>query len=101
MGMQFERRAGSRRRSDLNDTLTSERLPDLAVELAHDVRSPLGAIIALTEVLKSAMCGPVTDAQARHLNLVLQAAHGISRVTDDMVELDRHARTGQQEPMLA
>jgi len=59
---------------------------DLAMELAHDVRSPLGAIMTLTELLQSGACGPVTPAQKNQLHVILQAARGLSSVTEDVVE---------------
>ena len=94
MATLVDRRAAPRRRSDPADEAPNAP-SELAVELAHDVRSPLGAIIALTETLASTACGPVTEAQSRHLALILQAAQGIARVTDDMIDL---GRPGKQEP---
>ena len=52
---------------------------DLAIELAHDVRSPIGAVIALAELLQTGACGPVTAAQKYQLALMQQAARGRAR----------------------
>jgi signal transduction histidine kinase len=62
---------------------------DLAVELAHDMRSPLGAMISMAELLQGGACGPVTASQQYQLQLMLQAAKGISRVTSDIIDSAR------------
>ncbi|HKS05069.1 MAG TPA: HAMP domain-containing sensor histidine kinase [Gemmatimonadaceae bacterium] len=62
---------------------------DLAVELAHDVRSPLGAMLTIAELLESGACGPVTDAQVRQLKCIQNAARGLSRMTEDVVDSGR------------
>src|SRR6185436_21078688 len=59
---------------------------DLAVELAHDIRSPLSAVIALTELLQRNVFGPLTESQTQHVQMVLQAARGISMLTTEVVE---------------
>lgn len=62
---------------------------ELAVELAHDIRSPLGALITLAELLQTDACGPVTEAQARLLKSIERAARGLGRLTEDVVESGR------------
>ena len=62
---------------------------DLAVELAHDVRSPLGAMITITELLEGGACGPVTEAQVRQLHNLQDAARALAQLTEDVVESGR------------
>ncbi|MBC8088139.1 MAG: HAMP domain-containing histidine kinase [Phycisphaerae bacterium] len=59
------------------------------VELAHDMRSPLSAILLLVERLQHGQNGPVTGAQQRHLALVYGAAFGLSGMANDLMDLAR------------
>lgn len=59
------------------------------IELAHDMRSPLGAILMLVERLQHGHNGPVTAAQQRHLALVYSAAFGLSGMANDLMDLAR------------
>lgn len=59
------------------------------VELAHDMRSPLNAILLLVERLQHGHNGPVTGAQQRHLALVYSAAFGLSGMANDLMDLAR------------
>src|SRR5690242_11396865 len=70
---------------------------DLAVELAHDVRSPLGAIMALAELVESGEAGPVTARQRRLLRVVRDAAVSLSQITTDIVTASRARTTGSSE----
>jgi signal transduction histidine kinase len=72
---------------------------DLAIELAHDVRSPLGAIIALTDLLQSGACGALTELQARQIRLMRQAAEGVSKLTNDVVDFGRIGALEAREPI--
>jgi signal transduction histidine kinase len=74
---------------------------DLAVELAHDVRSPLGAMLTLAELLESGACGPVTDAQVRHLRSIQNAARALARLTEDVVESGRAGALDVRSPAAA
>ena len=59
------------------------------IELAHDMRSPLNAILLLVERLQHGQNGPVTGAQQRHLALVFSAAFGLSGMANDLMDLAR------------
>jgi signal transduction histidine kinase len=48
---------------------------DLVVQMAHDLRSPLTAIVAMVESLQQGLAGPLTDAQRRQLGMIYAAAH--------------------------
>ena len=59
----------------------------LLVEVAHDMRSPLGSIQFLVERMRRGQTGPVSPMQERHLDLVYTAAFGLSAMTSDLMEL--------------
>lgn len=61
----------------------------LVVEVAHDLRSPLGSILFLVETLRAGRSGPVTQLQERQLGLIYGAAFGLSAVVSDLLELAR------------
>lgn len=69
------------------DQLGGTHALELLVEVAHDMRSPLGSILFLVERLRdsSGLDGP----QARQLGLVYGAAFGLSTVVSDVMELAR------------
>jgi signal transduction histidine kinase len=60
---------------------------DLLVEVAHDMRSPIGAILLLVDRVRSGASGPVSEAAARQLGLVYGAAFGLSALAGDVMEL--------------
>ena len=61
----------------------------LLVEVAHDMRSPLGSILFLAERLRNSQSGPVNQIQERQLGLVYSAAFGLSSLASDVIELAR------------
>jgi signal transduction histidine kinase len=62
---------------------------ELVVEVAHDMRSPLGSILFLSERLRKGHSGPVNGIQERQLGLVYSAAFGLSSLASDVIELAR------------
>jgi len=62
---------------------------ELIVEVAHDLRSPLTAILFLAETLLRGRSGPITPVQERQLGLVYSAAFGLNSVASDVLELVR------------
>lgn len=61
----------------------------LVVEVAHDMRSPLGSILFLAERLRTGQSGAVSPIQERQLGLVYSAAFGLSSLASDVIELAR------------
>jgi len=59
----------------------------LLIEVVHDMRSPLNAILLLAEQIRSGRSGPLVDIQARQMDLVHSAAFGLTTLADDVVEL--------------
>lgn len=62
---------------------------NLVVEVAHDMRSPLGSILFLAERLRTGQSGPVDLVQERQLGLIYSAAFGLSSLASDVMELAR------------
>ena len=52
--------------------LTGPDALQLLIEVVHDMRSPLNAILLLAERLRSGRSGPLVDIQARQMDLVPQ-----------------------------
>jgi signal transduction histidine kinase len=69
--------------------LTESRSTQFLVELAHDLRSPLAAILMLAESLQGGRCGPVTLSQRRQLALIHASALRLCATTSDTIELAR------------
>jgi signal transduction histidine kinase len=73
---------------------------DVLVEVAHDMRSPLGAILFLVDRVRSGQSGPVNDAQRKQLGLAYSAAFELNALTADLTELARGGRRlTEAEPM--
>ena len=100
----LERLRGSTEPEPVDDESFAARLlrPDgleLAIELAHDLRSPLTSILFLAETLRRGRSGPVTDTQRRQLGIIYSAALGLISVASDVIELARSGdRLTETEP---
>lgn len=66
--------------------------PNLIVELAHDLRSPLTSIMSLAEHLQRGGAGPVTASQRRQLAIIYSAALCLSQTASGIVDLGRADR---------
>jgi two-component system, sensor histidine kinase len=69
--------------------LESADASNAVLEIAHDMRSPLSAILFLVETLRGGQSGPVTPVQERQLGLVYGAALGLSGLANDIMEATR------------
>ncbi|HEY0674482.1 MAG TPA: HAMP domain-containing sensor histidine kinase [Longimicrobiales bacterium] len=76
--------------------LSDSRGLELAVELAHDLRSPLTSILFLSETLLRGGSGPINEIQHRQLGIVYSAALGLIGTASNVIEL---ARGGEQSEM--
>ncbi len=83
---------------DAADRLCGGEGLDLAVQIAHDLRSPLTAILALSEALQRGASGPVTDVQREHLRLIYTAAMHLCATSTDILEMARGAPRGAARP---
>ena len=67
--------------------LASDRAAvELTTEIAHDVRSPLSAILFLVDMLRSGRAGPITSAQARQLGIIYGATFGLNQLATDIID---------------
>ena len=80
--------------------LTGGEAQQLIVEMAHDMRSPLGSILILAERLRSGAGGELSTVQVRQLGLIYSAAFGLSSIASDVIELARGGTTlVEQQPL--
>lgn len=68
------------------------------IELAHDMRSPLSAILLLVERMQQGHNGVVTGQQQHHLALVYSAAFGLSSMANDLMDVARGGARLLAEP---
>jgi len=78
--------------------LSGDDAQQLVVEMAHDMRSPLGSILILAERLRYGSGGTLTPIQERQLGLVYSAAFGLSALAGDVIELARGGTTLMDQP---
>jgi signal transduction histidine kinase len=72
---------------------------ELAVEVAHDFRSPLSSVLFLADTLRSGGSGRLNELQLRQLNLIYSAALSMVSMAGDVVDLGRGAQPmGEREP---
>jgi len=72
----------------------------MVVDVAHDMRSPLGSILFLAEQIRCGSSGAVTPLQERQLGLIYGAALGLSTMASDVMDLARGGGTlVQHEPL--
>lgn len=62
---------------------------ELVVELAHDFRSPLAAVLILTEMLERGRSGPLTPRQHAQVRLIYSAVRSLCEATTGVMELAR------------
>lgn len=80
--------------------LSGQDAQQLVVEMAHDMRSPLGSILILAERLRYGGGGTLTANQERQLGLVYSAAFGLSALAGDVIELARGGTTLMDQPAM-
>ncbi|MGH7476888.1 MAG: sensor histidine kinase [Longimicrobiales bacterium] len=61
----------------------------LVAEIAHDLRSPLTAVLFLSDTLRRGHSGPLSEPQLRQMGLIYSATLGLIEVASDMIELAR------------
>ena len=74
---------------------------ELIVDIAHDMRSPLGSILFLAEQIRRGHSGGLTPLQERQLGLIYGAALGLSTMASDVIDLARGGEKLVQEQPLA
>ena len=78
--------------------LSGSEAQQLVVEMAHDMRSPLGSILILAERLRHAGTVNLMPIQERQLGLIYSAAFGLSSLASDVIELARGGTTLLDQP---
>jgi len=53
--------------------------------ITHELRSPLGTLISMTEVLSHGILGPVNERQAEYGRDIMQASRHLLRLLDDII----------------
>jgi signal transduction histidine kinase len=59
------------------------------VEVAHDIRSPLAAVLFVLDMLRSGRSGPVNAAQQQQLRLAQCAVLGLNQIACDLIDYVR------------
>ncbi|MEN8374961.1 MAG: HAMP domain-containing sensor histidine kinase [Gemmatimonadota bacterium] len=72
---------------------------DLAVDIAHDLRSPLASVLFLAEVLWQEHSGEVNATQKRQLGIIYSAALRLISMASDIIELARGGNLIEPEPV--
>jgi signal transduction histidine kinase len=73
----------------LPDLLAGRDTAALLVEIAHDMRSPLAAILFLLDMLRTERSGPVNNLQQQQLRLIYGATLGVMQLAVDMIDAVR------------
>ena len=81
--------------------LSGNDAQQLVVEMAHDMRSPLGSILILAERLRAGAGGDLAPIQQRQLGLIYSAAFGLSALAGDVIELARGGTTLMDQQPIA
>jgi signal transduction histidine kinase len=80
------------------DRLSAPDATQAVIEVAHDMRAPLGSILFLVDAIRRGQSGPVNQIQERQLGLVYGAALGLSNVACDVVDAVRGNRLVDGRP---
>ena len=87
-------------REQAPELLAGRDAGSLLIEIAHDMRSPLAAILFLLDMLRSERSGPMTSVQQQQLRLIYGASLGIMQLACDMIDSVRGAeRLVGEEPV--
>jgi signal transduction histidine kinase len=80
------------------DLLAGRDAAGLLIEIAHDMRSPLAAILFLLDMLRTERSGPINDLQKQQLRLIYGASLGVMQLACDMIDSVRGAARLIGEP---
>jgi len=73
------------------DLLAGRDTAGLLIEIAHDMRSPLAAILFLLDMLRTERSGPINGLQQQQLRLIYGASLGMMQLACDMIDSVRGA----------
>jgi signal transduction histidine kinase/CheY-like chemotaxis protein len=57
--------------------------------MSHEIRTPLNSVLALSQLLREGVAGPLTVDQRRYLEIILRNGRTLLRLIDDILELSR------------
>jgi signal transduction histidine kinase len=80
------------------DRLSAPDALQAVIEVAHDMRAPLGSILFLVDAIRLGQSGPVNLVQERQLGLIYGAALGLSNIACDVVDAVRGNRLVDGRP---
>ena len=80
------------------DRLSAPDALQAVIEVAHDMRAPLGSILFLVDAIRLGQSGPVNQVQERQLGLIYGAALGLSNIACDVVDAVRGNRLVDGRP---
>ena len=72
--------------NQFTERLSSPDALRAVVEMAHDMRSPLGSILFLVDTIRRGQSGIINPVQERQLGLIYGAALGLSTLASDVVD---------------
>jgi len=67
------------------DRLKSEFLANMS----HEIRTPLNSVLALSQLLRDGVPGPLTGDQRKYLEIIMRNGHTLLRLIDDILDLSR------------
>jgi protein-histidine pros-kinase len=96
----FLRDATARQRAEADLTRTNEELEHCVTSLAHDLRSPLVALLGFSRLLRQEY-ETLLDATGRHfIDRIEQAGRTMESLVHDLLELSRIGRSGEHLAMV-
>jgi len=57
--------------------------------MSHEIRTPLNSVLALTELLREGVAGPLTVDQRKYLQVIERNGHGLLHLINDVLDLSR------------
>jgi signal transduction histidine kinase/CheY-like chemotaxis protein len=73
------------RRSEEADRLKSAFIANMS----HEIRTPLNSVLALSQLLRDGMAGPLTNDQRNYLEVIERNGQGLLRLINDILDLSR------------
>lgn len=73
-------------REQTPDLLAGRDAAGLLIEIAHDMRSPLAAILFLLDMLRTERSGAINDLQKQQLRLIYGASLGVMQLACDLID---------------
>src|SRR5450432_1735858 len=81
-------RAEAEARSRRNEEV--DRLKNAFIaNMSHEIRTPLNSVLALTELLRDGVAGPLTVDQRKYLQLTERNGPGLLHLINDVLDLSR------------